>query len=481
MERVGRSLNEILYTAAGLSLFYIWLVSHIRIFALSDTLPSLPSSITSVELYGLLNAIMLFALFVLYWKRRFAPSGPAYLAFIAIALVTGHAAGSFASMQDHGASFGAAILHYVMTGAGMTLLSLEWIRLLGSLGSRSTIAVLIAASSITACILALPMLSSLFVAPFAALALPLGSLVILGFRLRERSVCSDYGSDSQLIIPYRLLVTVFVSDFACAALGALAGYVGIESGLLTNAIGYGGTAILLLVAALCLRFDFNSLIYRVAFVVMAAGCALFAMPGALSQITGMYVEQVGYRFMLALIWIMSVWLIDQRGLSANWVFPVVTCAAFVGQFVGTSSTAAIIAALGPDNGAFVASVFIAVLLPASALFLMDTRNLETGWGFSRPIDRPVTFDDRFDAACVALAERFGLTPREADVFALIAKGYSRAYISERLVLSKETVKSYANKMYAKVGVHSRQAIIELVDNEVSALENRDETILRTII
>lgn len=73
MERIGRSLNEILYTAAGLSLFYIWLVSHIKIFALSVTLPPFLNSISSVELYGLLNAIMLFALFMLYWKKRFDP------------------------------------------------------------------------------------------------------------------------------------------------------------------------------------------------------------------------------------------------------------------------------------------------------------------------------------------------------------------------------------------------------------------------
>lgn len=76
-----------------------------------------------------------------------------------------------------------------------------------------------------------------------------------------------------------------------------------------------------------------------------------------------------------------------------------------------------------------------------------------------------------------LFEKYRLTPREAEVFALIAKGYSRAYISERLVLSKETVKSYANKMYAKVGVHTRQDIIELVDKQITenARDEKDTT------
>ncbi len=477
--KVMRNSDTILSTAVGLALFYTWLVSHVRLFSLEIEASVASHPITSHELFGIINAILLFTLFILYLKKRFVPAGKAYLAFIGLALISGYALGELADLRVLPSLPQAVvvILYCLLTNAGMSLFSLEWIRLLGSLGSRTSLPILIGASAIAAGILAVLTRSPFFEVSFIILIFPLGSLAILVRRLSDKHIPQDYGKDSSLRIPYRLLATVFISDCAYGAIEVLTTYSGLNNNLLVYGIGYAGTAILLLVTALYLRFDFNSLIYRIAFITMAVGCVLFALPEALLQTTGIYVNQVGYRFMLALIWILSVWLIDQCKLSANWVFPVVTSIAFVGQFVGGSFSHATAALMGYSEGGLVVCLILAILLPGSALFLLDIRNLQTGWGFNRPIDRPTTPDERFDFACASLAEKYRLTPREAEVFALIAKGYSRAYISERLVLSKETVKSYANKMYAKVGVHTRQDIIELVDKQITenARDEKDTT------
>jgi DNA-binding NarL/FixJ family response regulator len=49
----------------------------------------------------------------------------------------------------------------------------------------------------------------------------------------------------------------------------------------------------------------------------------------------------------------------------------------------------------------------------------------------------------------------GLTPREAEVLALIAEGLTNQQIAERLVVSPATVKSHVNRVFSKIGVRDR--------------------------
>ncbi|MBS5741539.1 MAG: helix-turn-helix transcriptional regulator [Adlercreutzia equolifaciens] len=66
------------------------------------------------------------------------------------------------------------------------------------------------------------------------------------------------------------------------------------------------------------------------------------------------------------------------------------------------------------------------------------------------------------AGQLQLAAEHGLTNRETDILLLLAQGRDAQFVSDALYLSRNTVKSYQKSIYAKLGVHSKQEIIELV-------------------
>lgn len=67
-------------------------------------------------------------------------------------------------------------------------------------------------------------------------------------------------------------------------------------------------------------------------------------------------------------------------------------------------------------------------------------------------------------ACALIADEAGLTPREREVFELLAKGRNVPSISRELVISSHTAKTHTLSIYRKTGVHSAQELIDLVES-----------------
>lgn len=70
----------------------------------------------------------------------------------------------------------------------------------------------------------------------------------------------------------------------------------------------------------------------------------------------------------------------------------------------------------------------------------------------------------FQEKCQVVAREFGLTEREAEVMVLLAKGRTRARIQEELYLSSGTVATHARHIYQKVGVHSKQELLDVIES-----------------
>lgn len=65
--------------------------------------------------------------------------------------------------------------------------------------------------------------------------------------------------------------------------------------------------------------------------------------------------------------------------------------------------------------------------------------------------------------CNVLADRYGLSPRETEILAYLGRGRGSTYISEELFISVHTVKTHTKHIHEKLDVHSREELINLID------------------
>ena len=70
--------------------------------------------------------------------------------------------------------------------------------------------------------------------------------------------------------------------------------------------------------------------------------------------------------------------------------------------------------------------------------------------------------------CFALGTARGLTERETEIFAMLARGRNGQFVMDHYVVSRNTVKSHVKHIYAKLDVHSQQELIDLVERTGNA-------------
>lgn len=211
-------------------------------------------------------------------------------------------------------------------------------------------------------------------------------------------------------------------------------------------------------------------IYSVVLPVSAAGFLLLPLIwNAAGGIVNAF-AQVGAMVAGIILWCMLADAAHRTRTSPVLMFAVALTVTNVSQLAGTLVGYAQAGTLRQGDIALTAIALVSVyLLLMAAIVLFRSRGagtasfaVETAEDFAA-----VSPEEALSQRCAVLAERYGFTPREGDIFLLLAQGYTMPAVSERLFVSENTVKSHVKRIYQKLGIHTRGELIDLV-NEADA-------------
>jgi len=150
----------------------------------------------------------------------------------------------------------------------------------------------------------------------------------------------------------------------------------------------------------------------------------------------------------------------------------------VGFFLGWA-----LATFGLVEGAFLFSrtqiVCFALVVVMGTLDALLFRSMKLQFRQSDDQEKPhlenieakaAPIDDRgyWVRACDKLMEEYRLSPRQREIFLLLAKGRNVQFIRDELVLSTATVKSHIYNIYQKMDIHSHQELLDIVENAANA-------------
>ncbi len=318
---------------------------------------------------------------------------------------------------------------------------------------------------------------------FALTVLPFVSVAL--FRAYERSACAtgeDEGSAHKGDAPEPLSGAVRPVDFSVRSTMVL--YYGVlflfvfiagqmlrptlelqQQGMpaqLSIAIGNAVAGVLLLLAA-------NSLSSirtqpRVAFMLLLL--VLFALEAIAFALVG-HLNGVSVTVYLALtslavqIGTLFIWLAPFAGARDGWTSVSLLALGYAcNMFARTVSCINML--IGQEVAGYSIDIAtVGVLAAVFVLCLVLIMRVREGGGDAGARSKVGT---PFKDVIAAIVDEYRLTSQEGNVLELLAKGRNARSVSEEMSVSLNTAKSHMRSLYAKLGIHSQQELVKLVDD-----------------
>lgn len=451
----------------GLCLPQIWIycIAHRPDGVLSETQLGIP-------LYLSLTATMLIAVAFVARNRTF----PDRLWLdSALAILQGAATimlvapfGSFGALQQDGA----ATLWAVAGGAGIAWLYLLWAPFFAKLETKTSVGIVFAAMAIGS-VLKIPLdLLPPWPAALAIAVLPLLS-VALASRARRLAPAPSrppriFHEGNPSSIPWGILVAVATYSLVIGVVKTVP-VAAQDVSLAALTTVHHGVEVLLALALLWWVFGLGktlsfSGLWRIILLFTAATLLFLPVVGPSVTPWVLLASGVAQTLVVMLLWCMLADVAHHSNVSPIVIFgsgwAAYSLPLAIGEVLGGVFSAS-------EMGSLLLAALAYLMTCAAVVSLSDSafsqKRIFSDLGGTAP--EPSTFQS-LDESCKRIGTEKGLTAREVEILRMIVRGRSKSYIAENLFISENTVRSHAKHIYQKLGVHSKQEVLDLLGVEL---------------
>lgn len=175
-----------------------------------------------------------------------------------------------------------------------------------------------------------------------------------------------------------------------------------------------------------------------------------------------------FSFVSILMMMLCIELSREHGVGLGAVYGIFAGGTYLAQILGGSLARVVSSSTYPKQVQVIAVVAL-LLWGLSAIGLLAMWHMRSKKAAPeeptepRSKELPNEAADPLASRCTALSRSHNLTPREAEVLELIGRGRDVGAIAEILCLSRNTVRTHIQRLYADLSVHTRQELIDLLE------------------
>jgi DNA-binding CsgD family transcriptional regulator len=360
----------------------------------------------------------------------------------------------------------------LISGAGFGLLWLVWSRVLVQIDSEK-LEYIIPASAVVTAIISLIYPSMMGVMGAIAVALlPILSvvcLIVVQMKIPASAESVDGKTSSAAPMPIKdilfAIIYIIGTYFVIGGLDSLLPPTENAIGTLNISLPiFIGSCFGVFLAVSCIlhavRIDLSSLSKAIAPILICA-IVLFALKGHIADQFSVALI-VGADFMASTVAVIYFVGLEKSGkLGAYNAIGISQGAMLIGALSGNYFGGQLFEGFDPPDAKLLIIVLALALVLVVSISFVPRRLSDS---VPTPTQSATEQENDLVQRILDIAASNDLTAREAEILGYLAKGRTEPYIREQLWLSRSTVSTHVKHIYQKLGIHSKQEIISLLES-----------------